>query len=82
MDLLGVDDHDEVTRVDVRRVLGLALATQHVRDLRRQAPERLAVGVDDQPIALAIGRLRYVGLYRGGHGVKKATRTRAAKRTS
>src|SRR5215211_4260108 len=31
-DLLGVDDDDEIARVDVRRVLGLALAAQRVCD--------------------------------------------------
>ena len=74
VDLLGVDDDDEVARVDVRRVLGLALAAQQVGELRREAAERLAVGVDDQPVPLAVGRLRYVGSRRGCHCVKKATR--------
>ena len=76
VDLLGVDHDDEVARVDVRRVLRLALAAQHVGDLRRQTAERLAVGVDQHPVALAVGRLCYVGLGGGGHGVKKATRER------
>src|SRR5437867_657339 len=34
VDLLGIDDDDEVTGVDVRRVLGLALAAESVRDAR------------------------------------------------
>jgi hypothetical protein len=43
-DLLGVDDDDEVARVDVRRVRRLALAAQGVGDLGREAPEGLALG--------------------------------------
>src|SRR5439155_6310685 len=62
-DLLGVHDHDEVTRVDVRRVLGLALAPEHVRDLRGQTPERLAVCVDEVPAALDLARLCVPGLH-------------------
>src|SRR5580692_8348437 len=87
VDLLRVDNHDEVACVDVRRVLRLALAAQHISDLRSQTTERLAVGVDDQPIALAIGRLCYVGSCRGSHRREKghAGRSaigRAAERTS
>src|SRR5690606_10133298 len=40
--LLRVDDDDEVAGVNVRRILGLVLAAQHGRDLRRQTPQRLA----------------------------------------
>src|SRR5215210_2988372 len=53
-DLLGVDDDHEVARVHVRRVGGLALAAQGVRDLGGEAPEGLALGVDEQPVALAV----------------------------
>ena len=56
-DLLGVDDDDEVAGVAVRRVLGLALAAQGVGDLGRQPAEGLALGVDDVPVALAVGRV-------------------------
>ena len=67
-DLLGVDDDDEVAGVDVRRVGRLALAAQRVGDLGRQAAEGLALGVDEQPVALAVGRGGDVGLHRGrGH---------------
>src|SRR3954447_6473812 len=51
VDLLRVDHDDEVTGVDVRRVLRLVLAAQRVGDRRRKPPERLAVGVDDVPLA-------------------------------
>src|SRR3712207_6756367 len=69
-DLLGVDDDHEVARVDVRRVLRLALAAQRVGDLRGEPPEGLARRIDDVPVALGGGRLGDVGL----HGVKRAAR--------
>src|SRR5439155_9790153 len=52
MDFLGVHDDDEVARVDVRRVLGLGLAAEHVGDLRSETPQRLPFGVDEVPAAL------------------------------
>ena len=72
-DLLGVDDDDEVAGVAVRRVLGLALAAQRVGDLGREAAERLALGIDDVPVALAVLGCCYVGLH-----VLEATKSRAA----
>ena len=74
-DLLRVDDDDEVARVDVRRVLRLALAAQHVGDLRREPPQDLAVGVDDVPAALDLARLCVVGLH-----VKEAADTPVRRR--
>ena len=65
-DLLGVDDDDEVAHVAVRRVRRLALAAQQVGELGRQAAEVLALGVDEHPVALAIGGCGDVGL----HGVE------------
>jgi hypothetical protein len=53
-DLLRVDHDDEVPGVDVRRVRGLALAAQRVGDLGGEPPEGLALGVDEQPVALAV----------------------------
>jgi len=47
--LLRIDHDDEVTRVHVRRVDGLELAPECHRDLGRQAPEGLALGVHEQP---------------------------------
>ena len=64
-DALAVDDDDEVARVDVRRVLRLELAAQRVGDARREAAERLAVGVDDIPAPLDLAGLCAIGL--GGH---------------
>src|SRR5689334_2878258 len=68
-DLLGVDDDDEVAGVDVRRVLRLALAAQRVGDLRRQPTQGLALGVDDVPVALAVG-------WRGNKGLHRAKTAR------
>lgn len=56
-DLLSVDDDDVVARIDVRRVLGLVLTAQAPSDLRRKPAERLAVGVDEIPIAPDFRRL-------------------------
>ena len=63
VDLLGVHDDHEVARVDVRRVGRLALAAQHVRDLRREPAERLGLGVDHVPVALDLARLGGVRLH-------------------
>src|SRR5438552_6357312 len=64
LDLLGVDDDDEVPGVHVRRVLRLQLAAERVRDLGREAAERLALGVDEVPLARDFSRLGAVGLHR------------------
>ena len=72
-DLLRVDDDDEVAGVDVRGVLGLALAPQRVRELGREPAERLALGVDDVPVALAVCGCGYVGLH-SARNREKATR--------
>ena len=59
-DLLGVDDDDEVTGVDVRGEVRLVLAAQEHRDLRSETPEHHVRGVDDVPGALDIGGLGLV----------------------
>src|SRR4249919_2912301 len=71
LDLLRVDDDDEVARVDVRRVLRLALAAERVGDLGRETAERLALVVDEIPLARDLSRLGAVGLHR-----KRRTRAR------
>src|SRR4051794_18271347 len=48
----------------MRRVLGLALAAEPIRNLRRQPAERLAVGVDQVPGLLDLVRFGGVGLHR------------------
>src|SRR5204862_795016 len=63
VDLLRVHDDDEIACVDVRRVLRLGLATERVRDLRSQTPERLAFGIDEVPAALDLARLCSPGLH-------------------
>src|ERR1041385_3044917 len=64
LNLLGVHDDDEVARVDVRRVLRLALPAKGVGDLGRETAEGLALGVDEIPLARDFSRLGAVGLHR------------------
>src|SRR4029077_20483764 len=90
-DLLGVDHHDVVAHVHVRAVISLVLALGAVGDLRGQPPERLAAGVDDEPIATdgtgpgKYGLHRTVGPKKGGEvyssrcGNAKAPRERPLK---
>src|SRR5581483_170825 len=63
LDLLRVHHDDEVTRVDVRRELRLALAAERVGDLRRETAESLPLGVDEIPLALDLSGLGAVGLH-------------------
>src|SRR5699024_11073755 len=53
-DLVGVDDDDEVTGVDIRSKGGLVLAAQEACNLRSKATEHLVSGVDDVLLALAV----------------------------
>src|SRR5215204_6099014 len=76
-DLLRIDHDDEVARVDVGRVGRLALPAQRVGDLGGEPAEGLALGVDEQPVALAVKWCGDVGLH-GGAGHADATRDRAA----
>src|SRR5439155_26128539 len=62
VDALGVDDDDEVARVDMGGVLGLPLPAERVGDPRGETSERLPVGVDDVPAASNLTRLRVPGL--------------------
>ena len=64
LDLLRVHDDHEVAGVDVRRVLRLPLAAERVGDLGRETAERLALGVDEIPLARDLSRLGAVGLHR------------------
>src|SRR5919198_4511486 len=68
MDLFGVNDDDEVARIDVRRVLRLRLAAQRVGDLGRQAAQGLPLGVDEVPAALDLAGLCSPGLRHGNGG--------------
>src|ERR1044072_5697307 len=77
-DLFGVHHDDEVARVDVRRVLGLALAAEGVGDLRSQTPERLPFGVDEVPAALDLARLCVPGLHRKRRTLRPPERNRSS----
>src|SRR6516164_1346506 len=75
VDLGRVYDDDEVTGVDMRRVLRLVLAAQRVRDARGETPQGLALGVDDVPAPLDLSGFRVPGLHvrrkSGGPGVRR-----------
>ena len=74
--LRGVHDDDEIAGVAVRRVLGLPLPAQRVGDLGGEAPEHGAVGVEQQPVALARGGCGDVGPH--SRRVKNRARPSAA----
>src|SRR4029453_13531214 len=76
LDALGVDDDDEVTGVDVRRVLGLALAAERVGDPRRKATKRLPLGVDEVPVAGDLARFGGIGLHQRKGGARRPRRRR------
>src|SRR5712692_3231110 len=50
--LRRVQHHNIIAGVDVRGVLGLVLAAQPRRDLRREAAQHLALGIHDHPAVL------------------------------
>src|SRR5690606_12359251 len=56
-DLVGVDDDDEVTSIDVRREGGLVLAPQQRGGLARETTEDDVGSVDDVPVALSLAGL-------------------------
>ena len=56
-DLVGVDDDDEVTGVDMRREDRLVLAAQKAGGLNGDQTEDLVLGVDDIPVAHDFVRL-------------------------
>jgi len=53
--LFGIDHHDMVAAIHVRRIGWLVLAAQPHRDQGRHAPEHQPVGVDQQPFLVDIG---------------------------
>src|SRR5208337_642927 len=63
-DLLGVDNDDVVAVVHMRRVCGLMLAAQVVRDDRRDAAYDKALGVDQDPLLLDLGWFCGIGFHR------------------
>ena len=64
-DLVGIDDDDEVARVEVGRVVGLVLAAQQDRRLAREPAEHDVGGVDDVPLARDVGGLGLVRAHGG-----------------
>ena len=60
--LVGVDDDDVVAVVHVGREGGLVLAAQAHGDDRREAADDEALGVDEKPFLLDVGRLGRMGL--------------------
>ncbi len=54
VDLLGVDHDDVVAHIDVGRVERVGLAGEDARGVRGEAAERLAGGVDHEPLALDV----------------------------
>ena len=61
--LLGIDDHNKVARIQVRRIDGLVLTAQHIGKLRRQAAQHDAVGVNHMPLALVQIHFRQMRLH-------------------
>src|SRR5579872_580975 len=50
-DLPGIDHDNVIPHVHMRAVISLVLALEPMRDLRRQATQRLAGSIDDIPVA-------------------------------
>ena len=50
--LVGIDHHNEITRVDVGRELSLVLATQTMCDFGGQTAEYGVGAIDDKPVVL------------------------------
>ena len=57
-DLVGIDDHHEITGVEVGREGGLVLAAQHLGHFAGETAEGLIRGVDQIPLAIDANRWR------------------------
>ena len=69
-DLVGIDDHDMVTAIDMRGEARLMLAAQDIGDDHREAAYHQAVGIDQVPLLFHLGRLdRPGGLAERLHGL-------------
>jgi hypothetical protein len=62
-DLLRVDDDYVVAHIDVRHVLGIQLAAQHIGSFGRQTAQRLAAGIHYKPLAVNILAARNKGAH-------------------
>jgi hypothetical protein len=65
---VGIDDHDIITGVDMRREFGLMFAAQAAGDLGSDATQHLAGSVDDVPAALHFMRLGGKRFHSGSRG--------------
>ena len=52
---LSIDNNDIIAGIDMRCVNGLILTAKNFRNLRREAPDRLILGIYNVPLALNIG---------------------------
>ncbi len=55
LDVGGIDDNDEVTRVNMRGENGLVLATKQVCSLHGNMAKVLVLGIDHPPLAFYLG---------------------------
>src|SRR5919106_483756 len=76
-DLLGVDHHDVIAAVQVRRLHRLVLAAQAVCDQRRQPAQHHAFGVDQIPAPLDVLGRGGIGLHWIRPAVRESRRVRA-----
>ena len=58
-----IDDHDVIAKVLMRRIIGLVLALQTMRNPRGQTPQCFACRVDQEPVATGFFRLRKYGIH-------------------
>ena len=59
----GIDHDDVIAKVLMRRIIRLVLALQAMRDLRGQAAQGFACGVDQEPVAAGFFRLGKYGVH-------------------
>jgi hypothetical protein len=64
-ELVRIDDDDEVTRIDVRRVDGFVLAAQAEGDFTGHPAQDLVGRVDHKPLMRHFGRLGAEGFHGG-----------------
>src|SRR5579859_1279221 len=61
--IAGIDDHDMIAEVLMRRIIRLVLTLQAVGDLRCEATQSLARGVDDEPVDSSFVGLGKYGIH-------------------
>jgi len=55
LDLLGIDDHDEIACIGMRRIGRLVATTKHIGNFNGYATECFIGSVDDKPIFGMVG---------------------------